>query len=170
MKTNLTVQAYLDYCNVIDLLPNDKEARLFRAYIYMKRRQYKEARIDYNVILGIDAKHKAARLGLAMLDQKEGRYIAARDGMNLLIEDYPKDASLYKMRANLELEQNLPDAALLDLEEALKLDARDADTHVMMGDIYLQMEKKHEAREAYEKAVSLGVPRMELMEKLKKCK
>lgn len=90
--------------------------------------------------------------------------------MNLLIEDYPKDASLYKMRANLELEQNLPDAALLDLEEALKLDARDADTHVMVGDIYLQMEKKHEAREAYEKAVSLGVPRMELMEKLKKCK
>jgi cytochrome c-type biogenesis protein CcmH/NrfG len=56
------------------------------------------------------------------------------------------------------------------LEEALKLDARDADTHVMMGDIYLQMEKKHEACEAYEKAVSLGVPRMELMEKLKKCK
>lgn len=90
--------------------------------------------------------------------------------MNLLIEDYPKDASLYKMRANLELEQNLPDAALLDLEEALKLDARDADTHVMVGDIYLQMEKKHEAREAYEKAVSLGVSRMELMEKLKKCK
>ena len=170
MEKNLTEKAYLDYCNVIDLLPNDKEARLFRAYIYMKRRQYKEARIDYNVILGIDAKHKAARLGLAMLDQKEGRYIAARDGMNLLIEDYPKDASLYKMRANLELEQNLPDAALLDLEEALKLDARDADTHVMMGDIYLQMEKKHEAREAYEKAVSLGVPRMELMEKLKKCK
>ena len=32
------------------------------------------------------------------------------------------------------------------------------------------MEKKHEAREAYEKAVSLGVPRMELMEKLKKRK
>ena len=44
-------------------------------------------------MLGLDAKHKAARLGLAMLDQKEGRYIAARDGMNLLIEDYPKDAS-----------------------------------------------------------------------------
>lgn len=61
--------------------------------------------------------------------------------MNLLIEDYPKDASLYKMRANLELEQNLPDAALLDLEEALKLDNRDADTYVVMGDIYLQMEK-----------------------------
>lgn len=170
MEKNLTEKAYLDYCNVIDLLPNDKEARLFRAYIYMKRRQYKEARIDYNVILGVDAKHKAARLGLAMLDQKEGRYIAARDGMNLLIEDYPKDASLYKMRANLELEQNLPDAALLDLEEALKLDNRDADTYVVMGDIYLQMEKKHEASEAYEKAISLGIPRLELMEKLKKCK
>ena len=105
-----------------------------------------------------------------MLDQKEGRYIAARNGMDLLIEDYPKDASLYKMRANLELEQNLPDAALLDLEEALKLDSRDADAYVEMGDIYLQMEKKHEASEAYEKAVSLGIPRLELMEKIKTCK
>ena len=81
-----------------------------------------------------------------------------------------KRQSLYKMRANLELEQNLPDAALLDLEEALKLDARDADTYVMMGDIYLQMEKKHDASEAYEKAISLGIPRPELMEKIKKCK
>ena len=33
--------AYVDYCTVIDLLPDEIEARLVRAYIYQRRRQYK---------------------------------------------------------------------------------------------------------------------------------
>lgn len=167
LDKGLLEKAYIDYCNVIDLIPEEKEARLFRAYIYMQRHQYKEARIDYNVLLGKDAKNKPARIGLAMLDQKEGKFIAARDRLNLLVEEYPQDASLLKMRANVELEQEFTDMALLDLEAAAKLDPNDADVYVMMGDIYVRQKKKHQARQAYEQAVKLGISALQLEEKLK---
>lgn len=170
LDKNLPEKAYVDYCNVIDLLPENEEARLFRAYIYMQRRQYKEARIDYNVILGKDFKHKTARIGIVMLDEKEGHYTAARDGLNLLIEDYPADVSLLKMRANLEMEQHHPEVALLDVEEASRLDGKDAELYLMKGNILLELKKKKEALTAYEKAIELGIPRSELMEKIRQCK
>lgn len=170
LEKDLLQKAYLDYCNVIDLVPKNQEARLFRAYIYMQRREYKEARVDYNVVLGQDVKNKTARIGLAMLDEKEGRFQSAMDAMNRLVSDYPQDVSVWKMRANMEWEHGQLDAALYDLDEVLKLDARDAASYVMKGDIYLEQKKKSDAREAYEKAITFGVSRAELLEKLKQCK
>ncbi len=170
MEKGLTEKAYVDYCNVIDLIPEETEARLIRAYIYMQRRQYKEARIDYNVILGKDLQNKPARIGLAMLDQKEGKYIAARERLNLLIEEYPQETSLLKMRANIELEQGLADVALLDLKAASELEPDDADVFIMLGDVHVQLKENYQARQAYERAIELGVPAIQLEDKLKACK
>lgn len=170
LEKDLLQKAYLDYCNVIDLLPENREARLFRAYIYMQRREYKEARVDYNVVLGQDVKNKTARIGLIMLDEKEGRSQSAMDAMNRLVSDYPTDMSVLKMRANMEWEHGQLDAALYDLDEVLKVDARDAEAYVMRGDILREQNKKEEAREAYEKAINSGISRAVLIEKLKQCK
>lgn len=170
MEQGLLDKAYLDYCNVIDLIPEGQEARLFRAYIYMQRRQYAEARIDYNVILNKDLKNKPARLGLVLLDEKEGRVTRALDALNLLISDYPQDASLLKMRANMEVDQQQWELALLDVEAAIQLENRDTESYLMKGNICLELGKKAEARTAFEQAIALGVPRTELQEKLKACK
>lgn len=109
-------------------------------------------------------------MGLAMLGEKEGRVQSAMDEMNRLVSDYPKDVSVLKMRANMEWEHGQLEAALFDLEEVLKLDSQDASSYVMKGDICLELKKKSEAREAYEKAMTLGVSRVELADKLKQCK
>lgn len=170
LDKGLDSKAYVDFCNVIDLIPDNIEARLYRAYIYMQRREYKEARIDYNVIVGKEPSHKAARIGLAMLDQREGNLAAARDKLNLLIGEFTDDPSLLVMRANLDLQRGYPESAALDLEEALRLNPEDAETMVQLGDVYLSLKEKNKALKAYEKAVSLGIPRSALIGQIKKCK
>ena len=66
LEKNLFDRAYVDYCNVIDIDKTNKEALLFRAYIYMQRRDYKGARIDYNTLLQEEPGNNTARLGRAL--------------------------------------------------------------------------------------------------------
>ena len=89
---------------------------------------------------------------------------------NRMITDYPNDASLLKARANLEIEMNTPDLALLDLESAAKLSPKEAEIYVMCGEIYLSLKKYREAYVAFEKAIELCVQRSELEDILKASK
>lgn len=170
MEMNDMDRAYMDYCGVLDLDQKNPEALMFRAYIYMKRRQYQDARLDYRSYLEIDPGNKTARLGMALVNQKDKRYHESLEDFNRLIVDYPEDVSLLKARAELEIEMNSFDLALLDLENASKLAKDDPEIYVMCGDIYLLQNKKREAYNAFEKAIELGIPRPELSERLKASK
>lgn len=163
-------KAYVDYCNVIDLDSKNQEALQFRAYIYMRRRQYLDARNDYQNLLELVLNDKVARIGMAMANLKLQRYRESLEEFNRLIVDYPKDASLLKARAELEVEMNSMDLALLDLETAVKMTPDDAEIYVMCGNIYLAQGKNREAYVAFEKAIELGIPRPELQEQLKASK
>ena len=167
LEMDMLDKAYLDYCNVIDLDAKNKEALQFRAYVYMRRRQYMEARLDYQRLLAEEPGNKTARVGIAMVNQKDKRYREALEELNRLITDYPRDVSLLKARAELEVEMNSLELALLDLEEAIKITPNDADIYVMCGEIYLTQGKKREAYAAFEKAVELGIPRSMLQDQLK---
>ena len=163
-------KAYVDYCNVIDLDAKNQEALGFRAYIYMRRRQYQDARNDYQKLLEVVPGDKTARIGMAMVNQKLQRYRESLEEFNRLIVDYPTEVSLLKARAELEVEMNTLELALLDLESAVKMAPNDAEIYVMCGDIYLAQGRNREAYVAYEKAVELGVPRPELQDRLKASK
>ena len=163
-------KAYLDYCTVIDLDAKNQEALQFRAYIYMRRRQYQDAKNDYQSLLEVIPDDKTARIGMAMVNQKMLRYRDSLEEFNRLIVDYPKDASLLKARAELEVDMSSLEMALLDLESAAKLTPGDADIYVMCGEIYLAQGRKREAYRAFEKAIELGVPRPLLQDKLKDSK
>ena len=167
LEMDMLDKAYLDYCNVIDLDAKNKEALQFRAYVYMRRRQYLEARLDYQRLLEEEPENKTARVGIAMVNQKDKRYREALEELNRLITDYPRDVSLLKARAELEVEMNSLELALLDLEEAVRITPNDADIYVMCGEIYLTQGKKREAYAAFEKAVELGIPRSMLQDQLK---
>ena len=163
-------KAYGDYCSVIDLDPENVEALQFRAYIYMRQRQYNDARNDYHTLLETEPGNRTARIGMVMANQKDKRFREALEELNRMITDYPQDASLLKARAELEVDMNSMDLALLDLENAAKMTPNDPDIYVMCGEIYLAQGKKREAYVAFEKAIELGIPRPQLQDKLKASK
>ena len=141
-----------------------------RAYIYVLRRDYPAARIDYNHLLELDPQSYSGRLGLATLEQKEGKFREALEILNKMLAAAPEDATLYIARADVEREMKHEDLALVDLEEAIRLDAASADAYLLRGNIYLAQKKKGLAKADFEKAISLGVPLADLHEQLRQCK
>ena len=87
-----------------------------------------------------------------------------------MIVEYPEDATLYISRADVERDMKHEDLALVDLEEAIRLDTSSADAYLLRGNIYLVQKKKALAKSDFEKAISLGVPPADLHEQLKQCR
>ena len=141
-----------------------------RAYIYVLRRDYPAARLDYNRLMELDPLSYSGRLGLATLEQKEGKFKEALDILNKMIVEAPNDATLYIARADVEHEMGHDDLALVDLDEAIRLDASSADAYLLRGSIYLVQKKKSLAKSNFEKAISFGVPRSDLHEQLQQCR
>ena len=171
--------ARVDYSLVLDMETGNQEALLMRAYIYRQKRDYKAARSDYERLLKLNPLSYNGRLGLATLEQKEGNYEEALSLLNRMIADKtdgtaqistPLYALLYVARAGVEQDMKHTDLALIDLEEAVSLDASQPETYLTRGQIYLSQKKKDLAKRDFEKAVSLGIPQSEVRELLQRCK
>lgn len=171
--------ARVDYSLVLDIESDNREALLMRAYIYMRQRNYNFAKSDYERLLKLAPRSYNGRLGLATLEQKEGKYEAALSILNAMMADTGGEASpltarqtavLYVARAGVEQEMKHADLALMDLEEAIKLDSSQTEAYLMRGQIYLSQKKKDLAKRDFEKAIALGVPQAELRDLLLQCK
>lgn len=170
MELGKTDHAYVDYCQVLDGDKTNAEALLMRAYIYIIRRDYKAARIDYDRLLEKDPTNYNARLGLVTLNQKEKKFSEAVDVISKLITEYPNDAVLFIVRAGVEVDMEHTDLALIDLEEAIRLDPKAADAFILRGEVYLSQKKKLLARQDFEKAIQLGVPQSDLRAQIQQCR
>ena len=179
METGRTDRAYTDYCRVLDEDKQNKEALLMRAYIYMRQRNYNFAKSDYERLLKLAPRSYNGRLGLATLEQKEGKYEAALSILNAMIAEKGEEATrlttqqyavLYVARAGVEQDMKHVDLAMMDLEEAIKLDASQTEAYLIRGQIYLSQKKKELAKRDFEKAISLGVPQGDLRDLLLQCK
>lgn len=171
--------ARIDYSLILDIEADNKEALLMRAYIYMQQRDYNFARADYERLLKLDPQSYNGRLGLATLEQKNGKYQEALAILNRMIGEKRSDsdslaaplyAVLYVARAGVEQDMKHVDLAMIDLEEALRLDPSQTEAYLMRGQIYLSQKKKDLAKRDFEKAVSLGIPQADVRELLQQCK
>lgn len=171
-------QACADYSLALDMEPDNREALLMRAYIFQQDRDYKAARADYERLLKSSPSDYNGRLGLATLERKSGRLPEALLLLNGMITDIGHDesytdnqrATLYTARAGIEQEQGQTDAALLDLEESIRLDDSQPEAYLMRGQIYLARKKKEAARSDFEKSISLGIPAADMRDLLRQCK
>lgn len=168
-----------DYALALDLQPDNKEALEMLAYIYAEQKDYKSARANYERLLQLEPQHFSGRLGLAMLSQKEGKLreaLAILDGMvnekgqGTSLLTAPQHAVVYVARAGVQQESGNLSMALMDLEEAIRLDDSRPEAYLMRGQIYLSQGKKAKARDDFEKAASLGLAPDDLEHLLKQCK
>lgn len=172
-------QACADYSLVLDLQPQNREALSMRAYIYSLQRNNKAARADYDSLLKHYPTDFSGRLGLATLMQKEKQYDSSLALLNVMISEKGNGTSLltasqhavlYIARAGVERDMGHDDMALVDLEEAIRLDGMRAEAYLMRGQIYLAQEKKGLAKRDFEKCISLGIPMSDMRELLQQCK
>lgn len=172
-------QAQADYSLVLDLQPGNREALLMRAYVYRQRNDYHSARADYDTLLKHIPQDFEGRLGLAMLEQKEKKYDASLALLTRMVDEKAEGSSLltssqhavvYVARAGVEKERGNNDRALMDLDEAIRLDASLAEAYLARGQIYLLQKKKDFARQDFERAVALGIPMVEMRGWLEQCK
>ncbi|WP_276964306.1 tetratricopeptide repeat protein [Bacteroides graminisolvens] len=162
--------AYLDYCQVLDVDKDNIEALLMRAYIYTQRKDFKAGRADYEKLLKIEPTNYTARLGLITLNQKDGKLNEALEGITMMITENPKDATLYIARADIECDLDKKDMALIDLDEALRLNDSASEAYLLRGQIFLSQKKKYLAKLSFDKAISLGISASDLQDLIKECK
>ena len=162
-------KAYADLCNVLDKDENHIEALYYRAFIYINRHEYGAARIDYKHLLTQQPNHENALLGIALLDQREGRLQTAELQLTMLVECYPNNPAYLQARADVLMDQQMFDLALLDLETAISLQPIDGYLYAARAELYLRMGRCAAAKNDLDRAVALGVPRISLVESYKQC-
>lgn len=87
-----------------------------------------------------------------------------------MITATPDDATLYIARADVEREMKHEDLALVDLEEAIRLDAASADAYLLRGNIYLTQKKKDWQKPTLKKPFHWECLRLICTNRLKQCK
>lgn len=179
MEMNNYEQARIDYSLVLDLQPANREALLMRAYIYRQERDYRAARVDYDSLLKHIPQDFEGRLGLAMLEQKEKKYDAALSLLTRMIDEKIERTSLltslqhalvYVARAGVKKDMGQNESALMDLNEAIRLNSSLAEAYLVRGQIYLLLHKKELARNDFGQASSLGIPMQEIRSWMEQCK
>lgn len=149
-------KALVDYSDVLDWKEDEQEALFMRAYIYTEQRLYKKARADYEALLRLNPAHEKARVGLVLLNDKDNRPREAMEQINAMITTSPDHAMLYAIRAGMEQDRKLYEAAEDDFNRAIELDPENTDYLLNRAMLYITTNRKKEARADLDKALQLG--------------
>ncbi len=159
-----------EYSFVLQKEPENLAALYYRAYAQSRMRRYDLARVDYERFLGIAPNNLEARLGLSYMLLQLGKDKEALMQMNTMVEMFHDSAIVYATRAALEKEMGALEAALLDWEDAIRLEPDNTDYMLSKADILIVLNKKGEAKTVLDAIAKKGIPHGMLREWYDKCK
>lgn len=146
--------------------PGSTTARLALGDLYLEKRRFDEALAQYNAALEIDSKLLLAHRGRGRTYLAQQRYADAEVELQMVADalgggeyaatDRGLEETLYFL-ARAQVSQQKLDAAVANLEKALKIDRTDADAWELLGSISLTQGRTADAIKAFEKTV-LFVP------------
>lgn len=159
----------LEYINK-GLQINDENADLYltRSKIYDSQGKRDLAINDLNHILSFAPDNIYARTGLANLKKNSGDLEGALKDYNQLISEKP-ESLLYNGRADVYLKMKKTKEALADVNKAISVDPKFAQSYVTKALILFDTSKPKEACASLDKAVSLGYEKTVLEDYYSKC-
>lgn len=137
-------------------------ALFYRAYAYEQLGRYAFARNDYEQYLKIVPFNYEGLLCLALMNHKDKHYTEAYDQINNLIEMYPDSIDSYIARANMEKDRRMIDTAIYDWGVVIEKQPENPQHYITRAELYIELEKKDEARRDLDMAVTLGIPKNSL--------
>jgi tetratricopeptide (TPR) repeat protein/membrane protease YdiL (CAAX protease family) len=141
--------AIAEYTRALKSKPNDPQLLKRRASVETENRDYVAAIGDLNKVLSLDPKapDPDALMSRAMAYYYAGYPEKGQPDADQAIALSPKDAELYKNRADIDEERDKPDAAISDLSQAIKYSKQKDE------DLYYRRGWYYEANADYDKAI-----------------
>lgn len=136
--------------------PRILEAQLVLGNLYMKKKQYKEARNTFQKALDVDPQYPSAIFGIAQSYELESNWSAAKAGFERLLALDPRDSKAHFHLGDIALAQKNYDDALSHFQKATDLDATQATAHNRLGASLLEMKQYDRAEQEFRKALTLN--------------
>jgi len=137
-------KAIVNYEKVLELKPDQPQARVWLANTLVSDTQFDRAMQHYQIYLQSHPGHAIALLGLAKCQFSLGQVDAARGSLNDLLHKHPKHAGGLLSRAQLE-QAEAPEKALPWLRQAVAIAPNDTN---ILYNLVLALRAVHQDREA----------------------
>jgi tetratricopeptide (TPR) repeat protein len=160
-------RAVADYEHALQFNPNQAEAHLQLAAVWMVQRQFDKAIPHFEACLRARPDDAAALVGLANCSFSLGQTERARAALEPLFARHQADAGAYLVRAKLELAAGAAQEALNDLRQAEALAPHEIDVTYTLITVLTKLGKQAEAQkyEAKLKEVSRQIDKLESLRK-----
>ena len=148
-----TSKALADLESAIALKSDDAGIYVNRATVLRGKQDFDGALADLKTAADLDPKREKIALQRVLVLAERGDMKAARDAADALFAGGTADAAVHYVRATVSFAEEHLEAAQTELERALKLNARFAGAHTLMGRIEEKRGNASAAKSHYEAAL-----------------
>lgn len=154
-------KAINDYTSVIYHEPENENAYYERALCRLMNHDTIGARLDLEQIDRFNPNSAKARLGMSYVYKAQRMYREASEIYDALIERNPRNAQLYRERAEVFYLSGRMAAALDNVNQSIRIDPRDPYCYILRAQIRYARKDREYARRDLNQALELGLSKEE---------
>jgi serine/threonine protein kinase/Flp pilus assembly protein TadD len=151
-------KAIKSYEEVLNIYPDDENAKLKLGAIYLNLEEWDQALVWYDKVFETTRRSEDVCINVAYIFMATGKYDQARDVLQANKDLFSSEVYYYRNMSHTYLYKGDYEAALLEAKKAYSLDPGDYLNDELNGIIYHLKEQFYEAEETYQKLLQTDVP------------